>query len=143
MQRTAIMPCSQPRGITLAEAVIATLIIAVTTAGLIQGFHFGCVIAKRASRETTAELRAVQRIEEILLTSYDQVNNSLFPVEYVTVTQGTTVALSFAMTTTVTEVLSPVAYKHVAVDVTWQERGHDHHTRYLFLRAPVEMRSIY
>jgi len=141
--RTRTAHAARPRGVSLTESVVATVIILIAIAGLIQGFHFGCVIAKRASRETVAEQRAVQRLEELLLTPYEQITNGFFPIEYVTTTQGATVALSFAMTTTVTELLSPVAYKRVSVDVTWRESGLNRSTRYLLLRGPVEMRSPY
>lgn len=131
------------RGITLTEAVMCTLILAVTTLSVIHGLTFGYGLAKKATRETLANLRVTQALEEILLTPYDQITPSRYPVEYVTSTQGTQVFVSWVMTTTVTEVTAPVRYKVIRVSATWGEGAQQQHSLYTLIRAPVEMRAPY
>ncbi len=136
-------PRGRVRGITLTESVMCTLILAISVISVIHGLTFGYGLAKKATRETLTSLRASQRLEEILLTPYDQITTARYPVEYVTTTQKTDVALVWAMTTTVVEVTVPSRYKLVTVYCTWGEGGGRRHTSYAFVRAPVEMRAPY
>lgn len=140
---TTIIFTRRCRGITLAESVMCTLILAISVISVIQGLTFGYGLAKKATRETLTSLRATQRIEEILLTSYDQITSARYPVEYVTSTQGIEVTLAWAMTTTVTEVTVPTRYKLIRIHATWGEGKSQRHTSYAFIRAPVEIRAPY
>lgn len=140
---TTIIITRRRRGFTLAESVMCTLILAISVISVIHGLTFGYGLVKKATRETLTSLRATQRIEEILLTPYDHITSIRYPVEYVTSTQGVEVTLAWAMTTTVTEVTLPTRYKLIRIDATWGEGKSQHHTSYVFIRAPVEMRAPY
>ncbi|MCX7848546.1 MAG: hypothetical protein N2595_11030 [bacterium] len=131
------------RGVTLIEAVICALLLAVGVLSVLQGLTFGYGLARQATRESLGALRVTQRLEEILLTPYEAVTAARYPIEYVTATQRTEVTLIWAMTTMVTEVAAPVRYKLIRVEATWGEGKRQRYSLYTLIRAPVEMRAPY
>jgi len=127
---------SRPRGVSLIEAVISTAILALCVATIFQGLHMGYYSSLRATRATECLARVTKRLEDIDYLPYDSVTSNMFPVEYVCSTSGTSIALVYAMTTTVRAVLLPIEYKVITLDLTWRVRDSQRAARYFTLKTP-------
>jgi Tfp pilus assembly protein PilV len=112
---------------SLLEAVMCTLILALCVGGIFTGLNMGLRAAQKARRECEAEMRVVDLIEQMRAMPYAQLTNGVFPAETVFATQqvhGVATAVPvWAMTTTVTRVTTDGDYVKVRIDVTWAERN--------------------
>ncbi len=123
------------RGFTLLEAVMCTVILALAVTGILQGLNMGLRLARRASCATTTNHRATKKLEEVMSQPYGSVPVGVV-VEYSAITQATGIVLDWAITTTVTEITSPVRYKNVTIDATWRKDGLQRHVQYWLMKSP-------
>lgn len=141
-------PRPMPRGFTLVEVTFASVILALSVAGLLTGLNMGNRIAKRAQRETECELRCLDRMEAIMMAPYDTLSDSNYPPEYEEV-PGIAGQLEWMMTTTVSEMTltpnnTPILYKRVDIFAGWNTYGgQNKYTTFILLRSPVELKEIY
>ena len=127
----------RPRGITLIEAMISTVILGLCVATILQGLIFGYYTSLRATRATESLARVTKRLEEINCIPYPSVSSNTYPVEYVSSTgSASIITLVYAMTTSVRTVLQPIEYKVITIDFTWQVRDSKRYVRYFAIRTP-------
>ena len=126
----------RPRGVSLIEAVISTAILALCVATLFQGLNFGYYSSLRATRATESLARVTKRLEDINYIAYDSVTSNMFPVEYVSSTNGASITLVYMMATSVRTVLLPIEYKVVTIDYAWRVRDSQRATRYFTIKTP-------
>jgi len=127
---------SAPRGVSLVEGVVAAALLGLCAAAIISALSFSHFTALRATRMTEALARATDVLEDIAAVPYTLVTTNTYPVKYVTLTNGSAVTLVYAMTTTVTEVSSPLLHKRVYLDYTWRVGSSVQHKRFFALKMP-------
>ena len=119
-------------GFTLVEVMVAMLIFAILTTGFFAILSFSANTARRATNESEGNGNVVNELEKIASYPYINVTASKFSVQYITDVNGD---LIYALTTTITEVSSPVYHKNIVIDYTWSDGKVDRHTRYYYVKT--------
>jgi hypothetical protein len=122
--------------VSLIEAVISTAIIALTTASIFTGLSFGYYSSLRATCATEGVARVTRVLEDVAYIPYEALTTNQFPVQYVLTTNGTSISLAYALTTSIATVTAPIEYKTVRIDYTWRFRDHQRSVRYFTIKTP-------
>ncbi len=123
------------KGFTLLEAVGATMVLAIATTGLLTGLNMGIRVAKQAKTQTLANQKVMEKLEEKMALPYVLVPNGTF-VDSLIITQSGNYFVEWVMTTTVSEVTTPIKYKEIIVDSVWEKGGKNHYRTYKLIKSP-------
>lgn len=122
----------KPHGLTLVEAMISTVIFVTAALTVYHGMTHGYFVSKKSRAEAEGVLRVARQLEDIQLTAYNLISTNLYPIEYVTDSDG----LVYAMTTNVERTFYPYEHKKISIDYTWRLQNGHKHTKYFYIKAP-------